>query len=319
MFADATHRSESGTRWIRRILLGALALLAALGFGLTKLELESEESQLRARLHHQPEVTLPSANLLRYGTLNFETFAADLLWIQALQYFGRQSRRNQPPVSLEEFATTIANLDPYFYQIYPWFAATYRGSHFPISVEDVQTMNRFLDRGIDRFPSHWRLPYKAGMNYIGYSQDRTTKERLREINSAIDYLQKASMLPGAPSTLPLTISYLYERRRQLKQSLDNETVDAGNEAIAGQARVKYLTDIYFLIEDQTTRKKLRAMLRQSPEGRQALKQRVTSFRKQFTARKQGRWNFLPTNAWSWNVASHTLPIDFASIDAREHQ
>ena len=171
--------TDRGRRLIRLTACIAVVATGVILFLLSSLELENEQSQMRARLSLRSDVSLPPPGVWRATTLGFDGFAADLTWIQALQYFGRQQQASRTPVSLRDFADTIASLDPYFYEVYPWFSATYRGTYFPISVEDIETMNEFLDRGIRRFPNRWRLPYKAGMNYIGYPQNRTTAERLR--------------------------------------------------------------------------------------------------------------------------------------------
>lgn len=319
MSLDSKDISETGLRAIRWTMLTGGLIIAVILFALASTSVQAEQSQLRARIDLRSEVELPSTDILQAGVLNFEEFAADLIWIQALQYFGRQERAERTPVSLDEYADAVAGLDPYFYEIYPWFVATYRGSRFPISAEDIRTMNRFLDRGIERFPNRWRLPYKAGMNYIGYSKNRAPRERLEEVESAIDYLQTAAALPGASSNIPMTISWLYERRRQLRDQL-KESDEKTASAKATDSRIEYLTDVYFLVEDPSTRRHIRASLAESAEGRRALKQRIQDYSNQFESSRELGWTYLSDRLWAWTAASQSLPFasrDDSSSDDRE--
>lgn len=319
MLRDIGDLSESGWRAIRWTLMTGGLIIACILFGIGSTVIQAEQSQLRAHTDLHSEVELPSTDILQAGFLNFEEFAADLIWIQALQYFGQQERAERTPVSLDEYAKTVAGLDPYFYEIYPWFVATYRGSRFPITADDIRTMNRFLDQGIERFPNRWRLPYKAGMNYIGYSQNRTPSGRLGEVESAIDYLQKASSLPGASSNIPMTISWLYERRRQLRAQLE-ESGEQATDTMTTDSQIEYLTDVYFLVEDPSTRRHIRASLAESPEGRRALKQRIQDYSKQFDSSRVRGWTYLPDRVWAWTTASQSLPSatrDESPSDDRE--
>jgi hypothetical protein len=295
--------SDEGVRWIRRILVIGCLSIAGIGFAYSSLELKTAESSLTARMTAESDVSLPAPSVLEASLLGFSGLAADLSWIQGLQYFGQQQQLSRQPVSLHDYADTIARLDPYFYEVYPWFSATYRGTHFPISSSDVATMNQFLDRGIRRFPDRWRLPYKAGMNYIGYPHGRSSQQRIREFSAAINYLEQASSLPGAPSSVPLTISWLYERRRGLQTRIDGETSGANSE---DSRKVEYLTDVYFLIEDPSTRRQIRSMLEQSAQGRRALKQTIRTYRTSFRRHYRAQLSFLPPDLWAWSVADVEL-------------
>jgi hypothetical protein len=271
---------------------------------------------LFAQLNHQKTVTghqlqlpsgaehqFPSASSTRALLLDFETLGADLAWVWSLVYWGEHRTNVAPPKYLEDNAETVAALDPKFYPVYDWFSTTYIQSHLPPSHEEIERVNAFLEQGMNQFPTDYRLPYSAGMNQIGYSEHRTARERLEELSRGIEYLQRASRLSGAPPDLPLTVSWMYQRRRQVRAKLEGASGSSTNGSVSRQ-KVEFLAEIYYAIDDPGTRRSIRRILSQSDRGKKLLANYQQQYQRTLKQRRLASFPYLPLETWS-AVATET--------------
>jgi hypothetical protein len=253
----------------------------------------AHQLRLPTRIEHQ----LPSAGTIRAALLDFETLGADLAWIWSIVYWGEHRSNIAPPKYLEDNAETVVELDPKFYPIYDWFSTTHIKAHLPPSHEDIEQVNAFLERGMEHFPTDYRLPYTAGLNQIGYSEHRTDRERLEELSRGIEYLQRASRLSGAPPNLPLTVSWMYQRRRQVRAQLEGHS-EASTDGSVSRQKVEFLAEMYYGIDDPGTRRSIRRILSQSDRGQKLLANYQQQYQRTLKRERLAHFPYLPLETWS---------------------
>lgn len=256
----------------------------------------------RTRLPSDTADQLPSARTLRSLFLNVGTMAADIAWIWSIVYYGQHTDGTAQPEYLEHSAETIAELDPKFYDVYPWFSAAYIHASYPPTFEDLERVNGFLEKGMRHYPTDYRLPYEAGLNYIGYSEHRTDEERIRELSRGIEYLQRASRLESAPDRLPLTVSWMYQRRRQIRSN-DGNTGDRDSTRLVSRKQIEFLAEMYYLIDDTGVRRSIQRTLSDSEYGSTLLARYDHRYRQRLERERAQTFSFLPRATWSQVISS----------------
>jgi len=181
------------------------------------------------------------------------------------------------------------------FDVYLWFSATYLKATHPPTAEDIETVNSFLDRGMEHFPTNYRLPYEAGLNYIGYSKHRTREQRIRELTRGIEYLQRAARLEGAPDRLPLTVSWMYQRRRQLESGEPGTTMA---DAAVGRRQADFLAEMYFLLDDPSVRHAIERKLTPSPYGKKLLTRYGQRYKQRLERERMEAFPYLSLALWS---------------------
>lgn len=186
-------------------LLG-VALLVVLGVGALSSRLNAQllreaepQSALRA------ESSIPPGWMLRFAALGHDEALADLLWINALSYFGKNLRVAKDDDWLDPHLEAISALDPRFVIVYEW-AGTVLMYGGRIDRASIEASNRVLHRGTEQFPQAWSLWFMLGMNYVVEYPAVTTHplEQILFKRLGARYLARASGLPNAPSQLRLT-------------------------------------------------------------------------------------------------------------------
>jgi hypothetical protein len=133
----------------------------------------------------------------RYLALGYDRLAADLVWVQTVQYFGEHVSaiparlpRLRPLLEL-----TVA-LDPHFVEAYQY------GALFLWIAGDRQGALDFLQEGYLRNPAHWALPHDIGRFYFLILEDYP---------KALRWWTITQKLPGAPTYIPRFIARLEGR------------------------------------------------------------------------------------------------------------
>lgn len=204
----------------------------------------------------QETYLLPPAATLSTSALNYNTFAADMVWLRVLVYFGevRTERRGVEFEHLDEYGDTVVALDADFYPIYNWLTATYMATRKEITYEDLMMMNAFLDTGIARFPTSYELLQRAGLNGIGYSDKHSDTDRVVELTQSIGYLERCMKLSGCPDNTAFVISWMYQRRAALLGAKDTS-----REQAAQQER-DFSLSVYPRLTDPALRARMRKQL-----------------------------------------------------------
>lgn len=293
------------TTWIA-LAVGALLLAANYSFAHSSFQRSAERQAER-----RPEsdyLRLPAAHTFRALFAGFDTMAADAAWMLSLVHYGPRKPADPTPKYLVRNAETIAELDPHFYDVYPWFSGTYVHDDRTFRIEDIEELNEFLDQGIERFPDDYWLRLDAGMNYIGYVKYRTAREKLTGYDRAIDYLQRAATLQGAPSHLPLTVSMFHSKRRRLRTALEGDDETAADDSTtADRSYFDFLSQVYYLVEDESVRRSIRSELESSPAGRRALKRLQVEYSQELDRRRSESFSYLPVDLWITIAAPMNAP------------
>jgi hypothetical protein len=144
-----------------------------------------------------------SPELMRRVALGFESLAADVYWIRAVQYYGSTrlstaERKNFDLLyPLLDITTT---LDPRFNIAYR-FGAILLSEGYPNGPGNPDDAIRLLEKGIRTSPK-WEYFLDAGFVHYWWRQDP---------RAAADWFLRGSKLPGAPNWLqPLAASVLAE-------------------------------------------------------------------------------------------------------------
>ena len=168
-------------------------------------KMEGELTLLSQPWHDTPEFCrIPEPSALRVMGLGHTQMMADLIWIQALSYFGSHFVADREYRWLERYVETVIELDPDFRKIYHWAGIVVMYGGQVIDNEAVRTSIRFLELGVERFPDDWDLNFMLGVNYCWELAPESEQEarELRLIGAR--YLRQAAALPGAPSWLALS-------------------------------------------------------------------------------------------------------------------
>ena len=286
-------RSESSRAMLSAVIWATITVVLLLSFLFSSLALRRAETRRPSRTFAD-EVPVLGAPVWRALTLNYTTWAADLRWVETLIYYGEIRRAHRDPEHLLLRAEQIAALDPDFYRPTEWAAAAFFSVRSSITGEDIETVNRFLDRAAERFPERHELPYMAGMNYIGYAPAKEPRARAAEMARAIGYLERAVELDPSNEVLPFTIGYLYSRRRQLLSKAGQG--EASTEEDLAQARA-FFGRLYSLSQDAAMRERLEAKLRSlgvKPEELVEAQAFGTAYRER---RRESLYGFLPDAFW----------------------
>jgi hypothetical protein len=139
--------------------------------------------------------------VVRAFSLGFADILADLYWLRAVQYYGRQKLANAPTgyADLAPLLETAAELDPRFEIVYR-YGAVFLSEQLPVGAGQPEKGIAFLRKGADRNPLKWSLRQDQGLFTFVYLDDAVG-------GAAI--LSEASEVPGAaPWLKPLAAKVL---------------------------------------------------------------------------------------------------------------
>lgn len=144
--------------------------------------------------------------LLRIASLSFDSLVADVLWIRFVAAIPLRPADPAEGRVLASQLNAVVELDPAFRSAY------YQGSII-LGVMGNQPCSalRILDRGMERFPDDWRLPFQAGYNCFVEVQDPECAAR---------NMQRAASLPGSPGWLPALTARLMAEATQEEAAID---------------------------------------------------------------------------------------------------
>jgi hypothetical protein len=162
-------------------------------------------------------IYISSPATLRRLTPGFNTLAADLYWIRAIQYYGGAKRRldaRAPALAatakiadggeyrhLYELLDITTSLDPRFDIAYR-FGAIFLAEAFPEGPGRPDLAVTLLEKGLQNRPEKWQYMEDIGFIHYWY---------LGDYRRAADAFAKAADIPGAPNWLrPLAATTLTE-------------------------------------------------------------------------------------------------------------
>lgn len=131
---------------------------------------------------------LPKGEYLKIAVLGYDQFAADLIWLKAVQHLGATRQSKGGYVWAYHVVNVVTDLDPKFLSAY-LASGTVFGVWAGLHFESIE----ILRKGMRENPDVWQLPFYIGYDYF---------YELCDPAKAAPYFQAAARLPGAPSYLP---------------------------------------------------------------------------------------------------------------------
>jgi tetratricopeptide (TPR) repeat protein len=144
-----------------------------------------------------PVLWLQNASLMRRVALGFDNVIADVYWMRAVVYFGRQRLSqdvNKNYDLLYPYLDFVTTLDPRFQTAYR-FGAVFLSEARPGGPARPDLAVKLLQRGMEHTPERWEYPHDIGFVY--YWSERDYPE-------AAKWFERASTIPGAPFWLKST-------------------------------------------------------------------------------------------------------------------
>lgn len=135
---------------------------------------------------------LTSGKTARRVVLSFDSLAADVYWMRAIQHYGRDRKA---PASrarfelLQPLLDLTTTLDPHFNIAYR-FGAIFLSLDPPDGPGRTDQAIALLNKGLAANPSRWQYAHDIGFIYYWYAGD---------YRQAANWFERASTMPGAPS------------------------------------------------------------------------------------------------------------------------
>ena len=186
-----------------RIAISACLIIALLGSLFVAALLESRGAQATAG---DGWLLLPEARYLKPMLLGFHGAAADLLWIQIVQYVGTHVETDMKFPQLAKALDLATSLDPPFLEPY-----RFGGLYVLYLARQPEAGVSLLEKGAAANPDRWELPHDLGRYYY--------LER-RDYPRALVWWQRAAKLPGRPDYLPRFVARLYAKTGHEETALE---------------------------------------------------------------------------------------------------
>jgi hypothetical protein len=166
-----------------------VAVLAALGVAVPLTQARVDAS-IDALGPEPDTLSVWTGPVVRSFSFGFADVLADLYWLRAVQYYGRQKldSASEGYVDLLPLLETAAELDPRFTVVYR-YGAVFLSEPIPVGAGRPEAGVAFLGKGADRNPENWQLRQEEGMFTSVYLNDPIR---------ASQTLSRAATIPGAP-------------------------------------------------------------------------------------------------------------------------
>lgn len=160
-----------------------VTLLAAASIFWSRGQLRSIQESVSVSID-SPPLYLPKVNKVRLVTLGFDHFAADILWFNTLNYFGKQMATERDYRWLGHMCELVTDLNSNTRPIIE-FCATM----LAWVADDKDQSSLILKKAIKAEPKYWRHRYLLGFNYWYFHEN---------YEAAAKTLQDAAQLPDSP-------------------------------------------------------------------------------------------------------------------------
>lgn len=154
--------------------------------------------------------------VVRALSLGFSDFLADVYWLRAVQYYGREKLRDAPTsyADLLPLLETAAELDPRFEICYR-YGAVFLSERKPLGAGNPEQGVAFLRKGADRNPGDWRLRQEEGLFTFFY---------LNQAQRGAEILSRAASIPGAPYWMKSLAAQVLTNGGEMEAALSMWTV-----------------------------------------------------------------------------------------------
>jgi tetratricopeptide (TPR) repeat protein len=168
---------------MRRFVVGLLLVAAVCGAGWARERLTLIDA---ARRGDKDLLYMPNGKYLKAVSMGHAPLLADFVYLWAIQYYSDYTQTDRYRYVEHVFGDVIAELDPGYIDPY-WLGALI----LTTEAKDEEAGLRLLDRGFEKNPSAWILPFLAGWEC----------ERIGQFDRAAAYFDRAANAPGAPPDL----------------------------------------------------------------------------------------------------------------------
>jgi hypothetical protein len=213
------------------VILAAALLAAAIALGAVREQVAPAPGPL------PPTLWMRSPALMDRLALGFDALVADVYWMRAVVYYGGVRRAVDPKKTYELLYPLLditTSLDPGFLLAYR-MGAIFLSEAYPGGAGRPDLAVALLEKGVSARPEAWQLPHDIGFVYFW-----TERDYIR----AAQWLERASLLPGAPSWLKPVVAGMRVRAgdRQTARLLWTEMLrsDEGRMKEAAQLRLAQL-------------------------------------------------------------------------------
>lgn len=183
---------------------GGIAMALAAFAAAIALQMVRDRAYPRDQLQNRAFLYVQSPAALRRIALSFDSLAADVYWIRALQHYGGDrlsADGRQRYELLYPLLDLTTSLDPYFTIAYR-FGAIFLSEGYPGGPGRPDQAIALLQKGIAAQPTAWE--YYHDIAFVHYWQYRDTR-------AAAEWFRKAAGQPGAPEWLePVAASMLIQ-------------------------------------------------------------------------------------------------------------
>jgi hypothetical protein len=128
---------------------------------------------------------------MRRLALSYSELLADVYWVRAVQYYGRNRLSSDPGRDYEDLYPLLdiaTSLDPMFNIAYR-FGAVFLSEPFPGGAGRPDLAIALLQKGFRLNPTRWQYPYDIAFVYYWTNQD---------FAAAHEWFRQAADVPGAP-------------------------------------------------------------------------------------------------------------------------
>ena len=245
----------------RRFFVAATLTVAALAAGWSGGRLERFEGMRSAG---EELLYLPNGRMLKFASLGQAPVVADAIYLWAIQFYSNYERQDRFKYVEHVFGDVIGELDPEYIDPY-WIGALIMA----VEASDLDAALRLLDKGFEKNPDAWILPYLGGWEaYFVHRYDL-----------ARTYFEKAAAVPEAPPRVLRMVAGMeaksgdYEASRALWQELiDDPRSDPATRAIAAR-KVREFT---VKLAQQVSEEAVKAFRERNRRWPRSLEQLVTS-------------------------------------------
>lgn len=170
-------RTAPDRTWLGVAVLAVLIALSAL--------LIRKADGTKPRDWNEDRLTyLPSGKILKPMVMDLDEAAADLLWIWGMQYFSDSYLEGKGYQWLGHVLDIVTTLNPHFHSAYE-----FGGTVLTREKSQLPKTLKLLDRGVETFPSDWKLRLFAAMAQLQLDSNFT---------KAAAYLEPIALDTAAP-------------------------------------------------------------------------------------------------------------------------
>jgi tetratricopeptide (TPR) repeat protein len=203
---------------------GIAPWLLALGLWGSACLVESAARERGSSARLEELLYYPSGFMVKEASLGYETAAADLGWLRAIQYYGEHRLTDQRFDRIDHVMRIIGDLDPSFLPPYDFGA-------FVLAQEMKQPDRglRLLRRGLESNPDSWLLLFETGFLYYVCKRDPAAAAR---------YFTLAGRMPDHPDYVERFAAFASQRAgdRDLAILLWKRVLATGNRYMQEVAR-----------------------------------------------------------------------------------